>query len=302
MDYTRLSIGQMASLNCISDKALRFYHDKGLLVPQCIDDTNGRRFYSLEQCYALDFIQQLQLSGMSLETIKSILDNGDSELLQSQLDACVEDLEHQRFVLEMELAASREMANDLRFFSSCDLANPMVEITEFKEQRIWEFHFDDPVFHPIPSLSYDEAASVWREALRSVKQSIMNELENVSEEIPLPLLFRNVGSMYRFDESISSGLVFCGAFVQVPPLLWDKLPVDLTVLPAGNYLTITGDDIEASCAEERITIGCIRRLATFAQEHDCAAADVCLVESPSDLPAFLAGTAEKLFRARLLIA
>lgn len=292
----------MASLNCISDKALRFYHDKGLLVPQCIDDTNGRRFYSLEQCYALDFIQQLQLTGMSLETIKSILDNGDSELLQSQLDARVEDLEHQHFVLQMELAASREMANDLKFFSSCDLANPMVEVAEFGEQRIWEFHFDDPECHPVPSLNFDEAASIWREVLRSVKQSIMSELETVPEEIPLSLLFRNVGSSYLIDENSPDGLVFNGAFVQVSPLLWDKLPVPLTVLPAAKYLTVTDDDIEAPCVEERVTICSIRRLLRYAHEHNLSTSDICLVESPSDLPAFLARTSEKLFRVRLLIS
>ncbi|MEG0504947.1 MAG: MerR family transcriptional regulator, partial [Raoultibacter sp.] len=48
------SIGRMAALNCVSEKALRLYQQKGLLTPVRVDETTGYRYYSYEQCSTID--------------------------------------------------------------------------------------------------------------------------------------------------------------------------------------------------------------------------------------------------------
>ena len=49
MGEEKVTIGEMASLNCVSERALRFYQSKGLLEPDYVDESNGYRYYSLEQ-------------------------------------------------------------------------------------------------------------------------------------------------------------------------------------------------------------------------------------------------------------
>ena len=42
---TRFSIGEFSKASGISPKTLRFYHDRGILVPAAIDQATGYRFY-----------------------------------------------------------------------------------------------------------------------------------------------------------------------------------------------------------------------------------------------------------------
>ena len=41
MDLQKLSIGQMAELNHVSEQTLRLYGKEGLLVPRCVDPVTG---------------------------------------------------------------------------------------------------------------------------------------------------------------------------------------------------------------------------------------------------------------------
>ena len=50
---TLLSIGQMARLNAVSEKALRLYQAKGILEPAYTDEASGYRYYTLGQCATL---------------------------------------------------------------------------------------------------------------------------------------------------------------------------------------------------------------------------------------------------------
>ena len=49
MDFQRLSIGQMAKLNHISEQTLRLYARKGLLRPHMTDGRSGYRYYHIMQ-------------------------------------------------------------------------------------------------------------------------------------------------------------------------------------------------------------------------------------------------------------
>ena len=47
-DY--LTIGQMAELNHVSSQTLRLYDKKGLLSPAYQGESNGYRYYHVDQC------------------------------------------------------------------------------------------------------------------------------------------------------------------------------------------------------------------------------------------------------------
>ena len=81
----KLTIGQMAKLNQISERALRIYHDLELLVPQYVDESTSYRYYSSSQSKRLNMILQMKSVGLSLKQIKIIMDNKDLPMFEAVL-------------------------------------------------------------------------------------------------------------------------------------------------------------------------------------------------------------------------
>ena len=63
MLYTR---GQFAVMGNVGRKALRLYHEEGLLVPVSINEENGYHYYDDMQLVALYRIKRLRKLGLSL--------------------------------------------------------------------------------------------------------------------------------------------------------------------------------------------------------------------------------------------
>jgi len=87
MDYTRLTIGQMAKLNNISTQTLRYYDQIGLLKPRFYDEDNKYRYYSIKQCAVLDAIIHMQSLKLSLSQIKDFLKPGKHQELYDAIVA-----------------------------------------------------------------------------------------------------------------------------------------------------------------------------------------------------------------------
>ena len=85
MDLQKLSIGQMAELNHVSEQTLRLYDKEGLLVPRCVDPVTGYRYYHIIQSAKLDLIQNMKVYGMTLRQIRSFLDSNDPAALRALL-------------------------------------------------------------------------------------------------------------------------------------------------------------------------------------------------------------------------
>jgi DNA-binding transcriptional MerR regulator/effector-binding domain-containing protein len=75
----KYSIGEFSRITRITIKALHLYHEQGLLIPDFIDPESGYRYYTEEQFYDLQVIQQLKLLDFTLREIKEILDECDDE-------------------------------------------------------------------------------------------------------------------------------------------------------------------------------------------------------------------------------
>jgi len=71
----KFSIGQMARLNNVSIKTLRYYDEIGLFRPFEMDTASGYRYYSIEQFKELDIILYLKMMGVPLKDIKKQLEN-----------------------------------------------------------------------------------------------------------------------------------------------------------------------------------------------------------------------------------
>ena len=63
LDVKKMTIGQMARMNHISEQTLRLYDREGLLSPLGRDEKNGYRYYDIRQSAQLDMIQYMKALG-----------------------------------------------------------------------------------------------------------------------------------------------------------------------------------------------------------------------------------------------
>jgi len=70
---TSYSIGEFSQITGLSVKTLRFYHEKGLLLPTSVDDATGYRFYDEGKIEKARVIMRLRAMEFSIEDIAAVL-------------------------------------------------------------------------------------------------------------------------------------------------------------------------------------------------------------------------------------
>ncbi|WP_028921721.1 MerR family transcriptional regulator [Pseudonocardia acaciae] len=103
----RLSIGDFSRMTHLSVKALRHYHDVGVLVPDEVDPASGYRFYGPGQVPIAQVIRRFRDLGMPLEEIRQVLRTDDVDARQKLIAA------HLRRMRE-QLAETRSIVMSLR--------------------------------------------------------------------------------------------------------------------------------------------------------------------------------------------
>jgi DNA-binding transcriptional MerR regulator/effector-binding domain-containing protein len=73
----RLTIGDFSRMTFLSVKALRHYHEIGLLEPAAVDADTGYRLYEVEQVPVAQVIKRLKDLGMGLDDIGRVLQAPD---------------------------------------------------------------------------------------------------------------------------------------------------------------------------------------------------------------------------------
>lgn len=92
---TKLKIGEFSKMMQVTAKTLRYYEQKGLLLPYEVDEWTGYRYYSIYQMQRLNIIRGLQQQGFTLEEIKELLEDGEQMPSIDQLTQKIEETEHQ---------------------------------------------------------------------------------------------------------------------------------------------------------------------------------------------------------------
>ena len=98
------SIGEFSKITGLTVKTLRFYHERGLLVPSCVDDRTGYRYYDAAKVEAARVITALRRLEFPLEEIAAVLtgcgDDADAlGVLERQRDVLAARVHHLRDVL-----------------------------------------------------------------------------------------------------------------------------------------------------------------------------------------------------------
>jgi DNA-binding transcriptional MerR regulator len=97
----RLTIGDFSRMTHLSVKALRHYHEIGLLEPIAVDPDSGYRLYDVDQVPIAQVIRRLKDLGMALDEVKRVLEAPD---LDSRNRAIVEHLQRMETALEQTKA------------------------------------------------------------------------------------------------------------------------------------------------------------------------------------------------------
>jgi DNA-binding transcriptional MerR regulator/predicted transcriptional regulator YdeE len=126
------SIGEFSRISGITVKALRFYHEQGLLVPSQVDPRTGYRYYDwsmIDRARAIVYLRQFEFS---LEQIKEILADATDE------DQLIQAMQRQRESMQQRIREMRLVVRSLdEFISDERQAKSMSQSTyEIQEKTI----------------------------------------------------------------------------------------------------------------------------------------------------------------------
>src|SRR6266480_2638630 len=92
---TLLTIGDFSRMTHLSVKALRHYHDVGVLEPAAVDPFTGYRSYDTTQVPAAQVIRRLRDLRMPLDEIRTVIGASDVETRNLRIAAHLERMEQQ---------------------------------------------------------------------------------------------------------------------------------------------------------------------------------------------------------------
>jgi DNA-binding transcriptional MerR regulator len=102
-------IGDFSRMTHLSVKALRFYHDQGLLEPARIDPASGYRFYDPGQVPVAQVIRRFRDLDMPLDQVKAVLRAPDVETRTKEIIAHLTAMETRLAELQMSVSSLRAL-------------------------------------------------------------------------------------------------------------------------------------------------------------------------------------------------
>jgi DNA-binding transcriptional MerR regulator len=102
-----LTIGDFSRMTHLSVKALRHYHDVGLLEPAEVDRFSGYRLYEANQVPIAQVIRRFRDLGMPVDQVKSVLDAPDVTTRNRVIVAHLERMEDQLEATKATVASLR---------------------------------------------------------------------------------------------------------------------------------------------------------------------------------------------------
>lgn len=104
-----ITIGDFSRMTHLSVKALRHYHEVGLLEPQDVDPNSGYRLYGVEQVPVAQVIRRFRDLGMPIDEVRSMLTAPDVETRNKVITDHLERMESQLADTAATVASLRSM-------------------------------------------------------------------------------------------------------------------------------------------------------------------------------------------------
>lgn len=258
MDLQKLSIGQMAELNHVSEQTLRLYDKEGLLVPRCVDPVTGYRYYHIIQSAKLDLIQNMKVYGMTLRQIRSFLDSNDPAALREMLSEQASSIEERIRQLRRSQSAITRTLDNYRRYEAMP-RNGEIFLEYIPERRIFRYSCDVNYF--------DQDESGYEYMLRQMKTNL------VANNMPLSY-FTNIGTIIRREHLVPDALFSNEVFLFVDE---NDSSQAMETLPAASYLCLCSDEFSMEAEN-------VRRLLDYVQIRGCEIAGDYICEVVVDFP------------------
>ena len=258
MDLQKLSIGQMAELNHVSEQTLRLYDKEGLLVPRCVDPVTGYRYYHIIQSAKLDLIQNMKVYGMTLRQIRSFLDSNDPAALREMLSEQASSIEERIRQLRRSQSAITRTLDNYRRYEAMP-RNGEIFLEYIPERHIFRYSCDVNYF--------DQDESGYEYMLRQMKNNL------VANNMPLSY-FTNIGTIIRREHLVPDELFSNEVFLFVDE---GDSSQAMETLPAASYLCLCSDEFSMEAEN-------VRRLLDYVKTRGCEIAGDYICEVVVDFP------------------
>jgi len=131
---TSYNIGEFSQVTGLSVKTLRFYHEKGILIPSSVDEATGYRFYDASKVEKARIIMRLRQMEFSIEDVAAVLGEctDEADILNY--------LERQKNALQQRIKEDRDIVRSLTEIISKEKdARQILEAGNFKvEEKTFE--------------------------------------------------------------------------------------------------------------------------------------------------------------------
>lgn len=220
MNYQKLTIGQMAEINRVSQQTLRHYDAEGLLVPAVVDEKTGYRYYNIRQSARLDMIQYMKSLDISLRNIKAYLDNRDIPRVLDLLEEKYADTDRQIGRLQQQKKAIRRMVESIQRYEAAPPDGTIV--MEYIGRRVI-FSLDTGINF------YEGGIEDYEKMLRRLKEKIRGA--NLPE-----IYFHNAGTILRREQLLKRHFYSSEVFISVEDD--GEASALFTALPPATYCCI----------------------------------------------------------------
>lgn len=226
MNLEKLSIGQMAKLNRITEQTLRLYDKEKLLTPMITDPSTGYRYYHIIQSARLDMIQYMKAYGMTLKQISGALNGGDSESIKELLIKQQIAIDSQISELIKRKRSILRTLDNFRQYESLPKDGSMF-MQYMPDRWIYKYTSDKDFF--------DQDYAGYEYMLRELKMHLDNNELSMT-------YFCNVGSIVKQEDIIHDRFTSHDVFLFVDP---EDESFPVTKLPAAMYCCVCADDFYA---------------------------------------------------------
>lgn len=275
MDLEKLTIGQMAELNHVSQQTLRLYDREGLLKPQYTDENTGYRYYHIIQSARLDFIQNMKLYGMTLREIRTLLENSDSQSIKITLQLQVEKLTDKISQLQRSKTAIERTLENYKKYEATP-KNGEIFMEFMPQRKIFRYSCDVNYF--------DQNAGGYEYMMRQLKKQM------TVKNIPFSY-FTNTGTIIRKKDLLSRNMYSNEVFLFLDDWEYDE---GLEILPAATYACLCSGDFSEE--EENVY-----RLMDYIDDHGYRVAGDYLCEVMVDFPILDSSTRNIYYKTQIPI-
>lgn len=223
----KLTIGQFARFNNISEQTLRYYDQIGLLHPAESNQKTGYRYYKITQCATLDIISHMKSLGIPLKDIKTYLETNDTKWLMETLHSKYQiNASSITLLQETQAVIERKLSDYLTYPQLPKAGIPYIEL--IPERTIYKYDTKINYYYN------EDSASNYEYMLRSFK-------DNLTQQNLPALYFFNVSSIMKKENLVKRNFITTELFVFINDNDRDRFSTCET-MPRHTFLCIICDN------------------------------------------------------------